>query len=511
MLVERFLEDSANARPAKTAIVSGTRRITYQELEHDSNRLAHALRSAGVGRYDRVAICLDNSIDAAIAVFATLKAGGVFVVIHPSTKSSKLARMLNDCRAAVVVADEVRFCQLSVASANLPHLKTMLCTSAWRAVLAGQPDAPPTNANIDIDLAALIYTSGSTGAPKGVMITHRSMVAAADSVIEYLQNTPDDIILNVLPLSFGYGLYQLLMAVKIGGTLVLEPHFAYPHRMLEIAARESVTGFPIIPTISAILLQMDLSKYSLPSLRYITSAAAALPVEHVRRLRASFPHVQIFSMYGLTECKRVSYLPPGELDARPTSVGRAIPNEEVYIVDETGREVSPNVIGELVVRGSHVMSGYWDRPEETSQALRPGRFPGERVLYTGDLFRKDNEGYLYFVARKDDIIKTRGQKVSPREIEEVLTSIDGIAEAAVGGVPDPVLHQAIKAVVTLRAGAPLNETDILRRCSQQLDDYMMPKIVEIRPQLPKTPNGKIDKSQLFQAERIEPIAEIRHS
>jgi long-chain acyl-CoA synthetase len=500
MLVERFLRDSARAHPAKTAVVSGSRRVTYDALERDANRLAHALRAAGVRRHDRVAICLDNSIEAAVSIFAALKAGGVFVAIPPGTKSAKLAWILNDCRAAAVIADGTRLRRLSAASTDLPHLQTTLSTAAWEEVLTTQPDYPPPNANIDLDLASLIYTSGSTGAPKGVMMTHRSMVSAANSVIEYLENTSDDVILNVLPLSFSYGLYQLLMTIKIGGTLVLEPHFSYPHRMLEIAAREGVTGFPIIPTISAILLQMDLSKYSLPALRYITSAAAALPVDHIRKLRAYFPGVKIFSMYGLTECKRVSYLPPDQLDVRPASVGRAIPNEEVYIVDEQGHEVPPHIVGELVVRGSHVMSGYWDRPEETARALRPGRFPGERVLYTGDLFKKDDEGYLYFVARKDDIIKTRGQKVSPREVEEVLASIDGVIEAAVVGVPDPMLHQAIKAVVTLRAGAALNETDILRHCSQQLDDFMMPKIVEIRSQLPKTANGKIDKAELFQPE-----------
>lgn len=501
MLVERFLEDSARAHPAKTAIVCGSRRVTYHALEQDSNKLAHALRNAGVSRHDRVAIYLDNSIEAAVSVFATLKAGGVFVLIHPGTKSAKLARMLNDCRAAAVIADGPRLRQLDAAAPDVPPLKTVLSTADWREVLDRQPDLPAGNVNIDLDLATLIYTSGSTGTPKGVMMTHRSMISAASSVIEYLKCTADDIILNVLPLSFGYGLYQLLMAIKVGGTLVLEPHFSYPHRVLEIAARERVTGFPTIPTISAILLEMDLSKYALPSLRYITSAAAALPVEHVRKLRTYFPDAQIFSMYGLTECKRVSYLPPDELDAHPTSVGRAIPNEEVFIVDEDGHEVPPNIVGELVVRGSHVMSGYWERPEETARALRPGRFPGEVVLYTGDLFRQDDEGYLYFVARKDDIIKTRGQKVSPREIEEVLASIDGVAEAAVVGIPDAMLQQAIKAVVTLRTGAPLSDTDILQCCSQQLDDYMMPKIVEIRSQLPKTANGKIDKAELMDPER----------
>lgn len=514
MLVERFLEQSARAHPDKIAIVSGSRRVSYAELEEQSNRLAHALQAAGIRRYDRVAVYLDNSIEAAAAIFAALKAGAVFTVIHPSTKSGKLARLLNDCRASAVVTDGPRMQQLSDAAPDVPHLRMVISTAAdetvrralscpsavWADALACGLASRPLKTNIDVDLAALIYTSGTTGAPKGVMMTHRSIVSAANSVVEYLGNTADDVILNVLPLSFGYGLYQLLMAMKIGGTLVLEPHFSYPHRILEIAAREQVTGFPIIPTISAILLQMDLTTYHLPSLRYITSAAAPLPVEHIRKLRACFPHVKIFSMYGLTECKRVAYLPPDQLDIRPTSVGRAIPNEEVYIVDEDGAEVPPNVVGELVVRGSHVMSGYWERPEETARALRPGRFPSEQVLFTGDMFRQDDQGYLYFVARKDDIIKTRGQKVSPREVEDVLASIDGIAEAAVVGVSDPVLCQAIKAFVTLGRGAQLNEKDILRRCSQQLEDFMMPKVIEIRAELPKTANGKIDKAELLEQE-----------
>lgn len=513
MLVDQFLETSARIRPHKTAVVAGSRRVTFAEIEADANRLAHALQSRGVRRYDRVAIYLDNSIEAAAGIFAVLKAGGVFTVIHPGTRPAKLARLLNDCRATAIVVDGPRIRPLAEAMPQLAHLRSIISTGAtdafgsafvsvrWRDAVEGQPDSAPDRKNIDLDLAALIYTSGSTGAPKGVMMTHRSIVSAANSVIAYLENTADDVILNVLPLSFSYGLYQLLMAVHVGATLVLEPHFSYPHRMLEIAARERVTGFPMIPTISAILLHMDLSKYALPSLRYITSAAAALPVAHIRQLRAYFPNVKIFSMYGLTECKRVAYLPPDQLDARPDSVGRAIPNEEVYIVDELGNEVPPGVVGELVVRGSHVMSGYWERPEETARALRPGRFPGERVLYTGDLFRRDDEGYLYFVARKDDIIKTRGQKVSPREVEEVLASIEGIAEAAVIGVPDPVVDQVVKAAVTLRRGATLDEKTILRECARHLDDYMMPKTVEIRTELPKTVNGKIDKLELLAPER----------
>jgi acyl-CoA synthetase (AMP-forming)/AMP-acid ligase II len=247
---------------------------------------------------------------------------------------------------------------------------------------------------------------------------------------------------------------------------------------------------------ASILLQMDLATLRLPALRYITNTAAALSASHIRKLREVFPQARLFSMYGLTECKRVSYLPPEQLDTRPTSVGKAIPNSEVYIVDESGRRVPPGVPGELVIRGANVMQGYWEMPEETAKVLKPGLFPGERVLYSGDVFTMDGEGYLYFVGRKDDIIKTRGEKVSPREVEEVLYSIEGVVDAAVIGVPDPVLGQAIKAVVTIRPGCDLSPKAILRHCAQRLEDFMVPKLVEIRDSLPRTATGKISKRLL---------------
>jgi acyl-CoA synthetase (AMP-forming)/AMP-acid ligase II len=265
---------------------------------------------------------------------------------------------------------------------------------------------------------------------------------------------------------------------------------------LETAAREHITGLPVVPTILALLLQMDISQYDLSSLRYITNTAAALPVEHIRRLRMLFPKVRIYSMYGLTECKRVSYLQPDQIDIRPGSVGRSMPNVEVFVVDEEGHRVGPGVIGELVVRGANVMKGYWENPDETARRLRPGSYPWEQVLYTGDLFKIDSEGYLYFVGRKDDIIKSRGEKVSPKEIEEVLYCLDGVAEAAVMGVPDPVLGQAIKACITRRAGSGITKKTVLRHCAQRLEDFMMPTIVEFRDHLPTTPTGKINKREI---------------
>jgi amino acid adenylation domain-containing protein len=507
MRVEDFLKLSALQHPGKTALVCGARRICYAEIDTWSDRLAASLASQRVARGDRVVVFMENSVEAVVSVFAILKAGGTFVVVNPSTKAAKLEFILNNCRAAAIITDMPRLATLHECGA-LPHL-----AASWTAGLPagesrdgvlpldrvlseGCSAAIPPFPGIDIDLAALIYTSGSTGRPKGVMLTHLNIVSAATSITTYLENHAGDIIINVLPLSFDYGLYQMLMAFKVGATLVLEKAFAYPHAILETVLREKVTGFPIVPTISSILLGLDLKKYGFPHLRYITNTAAALPVEHIRRLQECLPHVKIYSMYGLTECKRVSYLPPDQLALRPGSIGRGMPNEEVYLVDDSGNRLPPGSTGELVVRGSNVMKGYWELPDETARMLRPGPFPWEKVLYTGDLFRTDEEGYLYFLGRKDDIIKTRGEKVSPKEVEEVLYTLQAVSDAAVIGVPDPVLGQAIRAVLTLRPGCTLTAQEVLRHCAKHLEDFMVPREVEFRASLPKTSSGKVAKREL---------------
>ncbi len=517
MQVEQFLENSVFRFPDKVALVCGSERLTYAEIDRRANRLAHALQDAGVRRGDRVVVFLPNSVEAALSIFAILKAGAVFVVLNVTTKTDKLIYILNNCRASAIITSATKV-DPDVWSGT-PHLRSVLMrspdqvrSSAVRSSGKTLVDlesverreewsSRPAKTCIDIDLAALIYTSGSTGRPKGVMVTHLNVVSAATSITTYLENTSDDVVINFLPLAFDYGLYQLLMMFKVGGTLVLHDSFAFPTVILESIAREGVTGLPIVPTVSAMLLQMDLSKYPFPKLRYITNTAAALPVEHILRLRSLFPQVRLYSMYGLTECKRVSYLPPDQLDVRPASVGRGMPNEEVYIVDECGNRVGSGVAGELVIRGANVMKGYWELPEETDRCLRPGPLPGEKVLYSGDLFRADDEGYLYFIGRKDDIIKTRGEKVSPREVEDVIYQLDGVAEVAVIGVPDSVLGSAIKAILTVRPGARLTAQDVLRHCSTRLEDFMMPKIVEFHDSLPKTESGKISKRLLAEEEK----------
>ncbi len=511
MLIQEFLERSRNASPDKTALIVGERRLTYREIDSAANALAHALREADVAYGDRVAVLLDNSPEAVISIFGILKADAAFVTINPTIKADKLAYVLNNCRTTALITHASRWAVAGAAAEKTPSLKVVVIAGdrgeriagpcalmRWEEIQERYPAERPARQTIDIDIASLIYTSGTTGNPKGVVLTHQNMVSASTSITTYLENTANDIILSVLPLSFDYGLYQILMAAQFGGTVVLEKSFLYPYAVINLLKKEKVTGFPIVPTISSILLQLEeLDKERFEHLRYISNTAAALPVSHIRRLQRIFPDARIYSMYGLTECKRVSYLPPEELERRPTSVGKGMPNEQVYIVDEEDRVITkPGIAGELVIRGANVMKGYWELPEETARMLRPGRFPWEQVLYSGDLFTMDEEGFLYFVSRKDDIIKSRGEKVSPREVESILYEIPDVVEAAVVGVSDETLGEAVKAFVVLAEGSALTAKEIIAHCMQHLEDFMVPKIVEFRDSLPKTSSGKITKKGL---------------
>ena len=512
-LVQDFLEHSAMRLPDKIALVCEGKRLTYLEIDRMANRLANALRAGGVQRGDRVVIYLPNSIPVVVGIFAALKAGGVFVVVNQSTKQDKLAYILNNSRATAILMDGRKPEFVDNLVEVVPSLKLLILTGGagtdgqsephdqtparlnFEQALEQYPDTRPVRHNIDLDLACLIYTSGSTGDPKGVMSDHSNMIFAASSIISYIQNVEDDIVIDVLPLSFDYGLYQLLMVFKFGGTLVLERSFAYPAAILKRMVEERVTGFPGVPTMFVLLLQLDLTPYDLSSLRYLSNTAAALPPSHIEHLRNKFPWTTLYSMYGLTETKRTLYLPPEELDRRPGSVGIAIPGTEVWLEDEQGNRLGPGETGELVVRGRHVMRGYWENPRATAERYRPGPIPGERLCYTGDLFRMDEEGFLYFVSRKDDIIKSRGEKVAPKEVEAVLYAIPGVAEVAVIGVPDPVLGEAVKAFLVLD-GVQLTEAQVLAYCRAHLEDFMVPKLVEFRDSLPKTSSGKIKKTDL---------------
>ncbi|MDT8284686.1 MAG: AMP-binding protein, partial [Thermovirgaceae bacterium] len=490
-LLHQFLTLSAKYFPDKCALVFGPDRWTYAELDQLTERLSFALKQIGLMRQERVVILLDNCPEAVVAFYGVLKAGGTFVLLNGGVKAPKLSYILSDATPTIlithaeksgVVAEALRLTGKSIktiwiggrpaadisAESYLWSDMTVTDLVSRASSLVGEQELGSGHTNQD--LAALIYTSGSTGEPKGIMAPHNSVIAAASSIIEYLDNRSEDVVIVSLPLSFDYGLYQVIMAFMYGGTVVLERSFLYPVRILERIAQEKVTGFPVVPTIAALLTRINgVERYDLGSLRYITSTGAFFPESHAKKLRELAPHARLFSMFGLTECKRVSYLAPEEWEKRPDSVGKPMPNCEVYIVDEEGNEVGANQTGEMIVRGPNVMRGYWNDPVLTDRTFREWKFPGEKVLFTGDYFKKDIAGFLYFLGRKDDQIKTRGERVAPREVENILSKMDGIYEVAVTGITDDVLGQAVAAFIVRDFDGILEKADVLKFASTLLE------------------------------------------
>jgi amino acid adenylation domain-containing protein len=506
-LLHDGLQVAAERTPDKDVLGVEGKAYSYGELLDAARRLANALRERGLQRGDRVAIFMENSWPSAVSIYGALIAGGAFMVLNPQTKTDKLAYILDDSDATFLIAAG------NLARAFVPALPA---ASKLRGVIAsGQPvtaadgieafdevleassPAAVPSETIPLDLAAMIYTSGTTGNPKGVMMSHQAMVFTAGSLLEYLRLDDGHRILNALPLAFDYGLYQLLMSVRIAATLVLERSFAYPAEIFQRIKEQQVTVFPGVPTVYARLISMHRKKkLCFPSVTRVTNTAAALPADFLPNLKEVFPNALIFKMYGLTECKRVCYLEPELLESRPTSVGKAIPGTETYVLNAAGERAAPGEVGILHVRGPHVMMGYWKKPEQSAEMLKEGPFPGERVLCTQDHFKVDEDGFLYFVGRSDDIIKTRGEKVSPIEVENALHGIPGIQEAAVIGIDDPVLGQAIRAYVALADGVELSEREIKKICLARLENFMVPQEVVFLDELPKTESGKIRKKGL---------------
>ncbi|KAA0680898.1 class I adenylate-forming enzyme family protein [Azospirillum brasilense] len=512
-LLHQLLSETAARRPHHTALIAGENAVTFAELDRQSDAVACALQSAGVVRGDRVAVMLENSIEYVAGLFGALKAGAVYVPVNPSTKADKLAYILTDAGVRALIAPAALARQVVPAAGEAPHLATTLWVGpavpagagglSFTDIVATHPDPqsggtkPQNRGLIDQDLAAILYTSGTTGRPKGVMLSHAALVNTTWSISTYLENTPDDVVMCVLPLTFGYGLSQILTGARVGFTVVLERSFAFPAETLARMVKHRITGLPGVPTFFSTLLGMEALKTAdLSSLRYLTNAAAPLPTAHIDRLRERFPDAAFYSMYGMTECcTRICYLDPRDLGTKTASVGRAIPNCEAYVVDELGNRAAPGEVGELVVRGANLMRGYWNRPEETAKRLRSGP-QGETLLYTGDLFTMDADGCLYFVSRKDDVFKCRGEKVSPKEVENALYELEAVVEAAVLGVPDSADGMAVKAYLVVRPGATLTEMAIRQHCRGRLESHLVPKFIEIRDELPKTESGKIKRAML---------------
>ena len=511
-MIQDFVHRSAERWPEREALVAGDARLTWAELERRSNALAHTYRSLGVARGDRVHLYLENTADAVVAWWAAHKANAIPTVVNPLTRTEKLAWYLNDARATLLVGEAALAPFWSEAAKRAPHLKQVIATAPIDAahtaglrvsaladaMAAGKPGAAPPRESSEDDVAAIIYTSGSTGQPKGAMLTHRNIEHSSGVLVDVLSMTEQDVVLSALTLAFNYGLYQAILTARSGARLVLERSFAFPVKTLQRIAEERATGFPGVPTMYAMMGGLKLLGLDFSSMRFLTNTAAALTPKHVAALNRLFPRAEIFSMYGLTECKRLACLPPKDLLRKPDSVGLPMKGTELWLVDEKGERLAgaPGEIGELVCRGPNVMKGYWENPEATAAALKIDPRTGELAFHTGDLCRFDAEGYLYFLARKDDVIKSRGEKVAPKEVETALTELPGVKEAAVIGVDDELLGQAVKAFVVLEAGVSLTEREVQKQLASRLELFMVPKHVVFVPSLPKTPTGKIAKTEL---------------
>lgn len=500
----RLQADRGGERPF---IAARDRKLSYAELWSRVARLSRTLKQGGVGRGDHVTILMSNVPDYAVALFGVWLADGVAVMVNAQTQPKKLAWILRDSESVALISE------LNLERAYAPAVVES-GVSMVLAITEGSEDfevvaetAPIVSRSRDPQvpgLAAILYTSGTTGDPKGVMHTHASLGFTRDSVVEYLGLNENDRMFCALPLSFGYGLFQLLPATAVGATVILERNFTYPAHLFPRMLSEKITTFAGVPTVFAMMLAHE-AKYSLsfPSVRIVTNAAAPLPPAFVPGIRRLFPAASLVNMYGQTECIRASYLPPHLVEKHPDSVGVAIPGTELLVLDDDGLEANAGEIGTLHIRGPNIMRGYWKNPEQTAEVLVPGPAPGEVILRTGDRFRRDSEGLHYFVGREDDIIKSRGEKVSPAEVENAIHSLPDVAEAIVLGVPDPLLGQAILALVTLKPDRKLHENQVKRACGEQLEPFMVPRHVIFVDTLPRTPNGKLSRKLVFEHFRAQ--------
>lgn len=514
-LVHDFITASARRTPAAEALVYGERRLDYQGLAHAVRMAADGLLAQGLQRGERVAVYLEKNVENVAAMFGAAAAGGVFVPVNPLLKPEQVGYILADCNVRVLVTSSER---LKLLAATLPQcrdLHTVIATGnaeslpeiagvtviGWTAATVGVPAGRPHRV-IDTDMAAILYTSGSTGRPKGVVLSHRNMVAGAVSVSSYLENTADDRILAVLPLSFDYGLSQLTTAFRVGATAVLINHLL-ARDILKAVIAERITGLAAVPP-----LWIQVAPLPWPAdctLRYLTNSGGAMQRPTLDALRQALPKARPFLMYGLTEAFRSTFLPPEELERRPDSMGKAIPNAEVMVLRPDGSECAPGEPGELVHRGALVSLGYWNDAAKTAERFKPfvsvhhGLVLTEMAVWSGDTVRKDEQGFLYFITRADEMIKTSGYRVSPSEVEEVVYARPGVAEAAAIGVEHPQLGQAIVVVAYPKDGVAMTAAELLAACKPHLPAYMLPaKLVIAEASLPRNPNGKIDRKLLSQ-------------
>lgn len=517
-LLPELIALTAERTPDATALVFGNDKLTYGALQDAVANFAGGLINLGLKRGERVAIYLEKRLETVIASFGAPAAGGVFVPLNPLLKPEQVRYILQDCNVRILVTSPERLSLLSDTLSqthDLHHIVVLdslnplpkvepIAVCGWNELLM-QPRSLGHRV-IDTDIVGILYTSGSTGKPKGVVLSHRNMVAGAKSVASYLENRPDDTLLAALPLSFDAGFSQLTTAFHVGARVVLL-NYLLPRDVLKAIAREKVTGLTAVPPLYIQLAQLDWPVEISEHLRYFANTGGRMPRETLAMLRQRLPKTNPYLMYGLTEAFRSTYLPPSEVDRRPDSIGKAIPNAEILVLREDYSICAPNEPGELVHRGALVGMGYWNDSEKTAERYKPlpthtpGRESGlvlpEIAVFSGDTVRMDEEGYLYFIGRRDEMMKTSGYRVSPTEVEEILYATRLIGECVAFGVDHDTLGQTIQVIATPPAGHTLDTTALLAECRTRMPAYMIPAGIEVREgPLPRNPNGKIDRKTL---------------
>lgn len=506
-----FLRRNADVAPANEAVADGRGSISNAELVDLVERFAAGLLQSGTQTGDRVAVFLDKQREVVVAILGCLLARCAFVPVNPVLKSRQVHHILSDSGARLLVTSRARWNSLD---APPPTLETVILVDRnapvdaprerdWCAWLDCDPNVGRTAGDkaLETDLAAIFYTSGSTGRPKGVAVTNRNLVVGATSVAQYLENSPQDTILACLPLSFDAGFSQISTALASGAKVVLH-NYLLAKDVPRACAAHGVTGLTAVPPLWFQLLQTQWPDHARAHLRYFANTGGHMPKPTLSRLRELFPKATPYLMYGLTEAFRSTYLPPSEVDRRPDSIGKAIPNAEIRVVRPDGSSCEPHEVGELVHRGPLVACGYWNDPKRTAERFRsapdlqPGSGITEVAVWSGDMVRTDEDGFLYFVGRRDDMIKTMGYRVSPTEIEEIALGDPSVSEAAAFGVPHPTMGQAVFLVVVGDEHSQPDCQAITSAIRHKLPSYMAPACVFALDSLPHSPNGKIDRRRL---------------
>ncbi|MCG8489837.1 MAG: acyl--CoA ligase [Chromatiales bacterium] len=500
-LIDRF-KTIAESFPDKLAIADASGQYSYRQLQAAIAQVAGYLLEAGLNKGDRVAMVVTNSANYAAVFYGIWAAGGVTVALNTQAKARDILNWTDHSNARWLFVDQghgelaeiVDRLDQSVELISVGDSKSEHSSEGhipWAAVTQKQRSMPDL-ALSPTDLASIIYTSGTTGSPKGVTLSHANLSANIDSIQKYLQLSSEDSILNVLPFYYSYGNSVLHTHLAVGGSLILENNLVYPHRVVERIANEAVSGFSGVPSTFALLLgRVNLSDYDLSNLRYLTQAGGAMAPALTDKLLAALPKTQIFIMYGQTEASaRLTYLPPEQICEKRGSIGIAIPDTKIEVRDKQGKVTAPGVTGEICASGENIMQGYWRDTEKSAQVLKNG------WLYTGDLAHTDEDGYLYIDGRSSDMIKSGANRISPKEIEEVIQELDCVMEVAVVGVPDEMLGEIIKAFIVPKDDQQTDKKVIQRHCKQNLAIYKIPKSIEFISELPKTASGKIQKFQL---------------